>query len=319
MRATPVLAIPLIALAVAACGGTSGAPGGPVAATVAAPSAGTTAVPAVTAAAPATTTPMPDGEWAFAPGVHLKGTANVGSLTDNGTSKTVTRLFVVDSVSEANHSVQYIDGAWDLPVPVGGEPPEGLAWNGRRAVLASTDGPSRFVTFPVGRDMSSTAAASHEIDLSKRGTFTFDTLSTDGNWLYLAQSKDATGKRVDLIRAYDIARDELLADPVVDKTGGTEAMSGTPVAREFSADGNGVYTVYEGSEHPFVHALLTDNRISVCIDLEGSPAPTATGGWTIAWKDPSTLMVTSDRLKKRFQLQVTDNFPVLQRTEALGS
>jgi hypothetical protein len=30
-------------------------------------------------------------------------------------------------------------------------------------------------------------------------------------------------------------------------------------------------------------------------------------------------MVTSDRLKKRFQLQVTDNFPVLQRTEALGS
>jgi hypothetical protein len=316
MRATPVLAIPLIAIA-AACGGTSGDAGGPVAATVAAPSAGTTAAPAPAATVPTTTTAMPKGEWAFAPGVHLKGTANVGSLTTDGGSKTVTRLFVVDSVSEANHSVQYVDGAWQLPVPVGGEAPEGLAWNGRRAVLASTDGPSRFVTFPLGRDMSSTNAASHEIDLSKRGTFAFDALSTDGNWLYLAQSTDATGKRVDLIRAYDIARDELLADPVVDKTGGTEAMSGTPVAREFSPDGNGVYTVYEGAEHPFVHALLTDNRISVCIDLDGAPAPTATGGWTIAWKDASTLSVTSDRLRRRFELQVTDNFPTLTSTEEL--
>ena len=296
MRVTPALAIPLVAV-LAACGGTSSEAGGPVAATVAAPSAATTA-----AAAPATTAPaIPKGEWAFAPGAGTKGVANVGSSTSGTTSKTVTRLFVVDAAGGANRSLQYVDGAWQLPVPVGGAAPEGLSWNGRRAVLASTDAPSRFVTFPLAADMSSTAVHAQVIDLGGQGTFRFDALSRDGAWLFLAQSKDAAGNAVDKIRAYDVANRSLLADPVVDKAGGSEAMAGLPVARAFAPDGNAVYTVYEGAEHPFVHGLLTANQISVCIDLPGAPAGSATGTWTIAWKDPGrTLEVTSDRLGKRF-------------------
>jgi len=104
---------------------------------------------------------------------------------------------------------------------------------------------------------------------------------------------------------------------VVDPREPDEQMGGLAMTREMSRDGRWAYTLYEGAEHPFVHALLTDNRISVCIDLDGAPAPTATGGWTIAWKDATTLTVTSDRLKKRFELQVTDNFPTLTSTEAL--
>jgi hypothetical protein len=312
MRTTIALAIPLVAL-IAACGGTSGDGGGPVAATVAAPAAGTTAATAPTATAPA----LPNGEWAFAPGARAKGVANVGSATSGTTSKTVTRLFVVDARNDQNRSLQYVDGAWDLPVPVGGAAPEGLAWNGTRAVLASTDGPSRFVTFPLARNMSSSAVRDQVIDLTHDGTFRFDALSRDGAWLFLAQSKDASGNAVDKIRAYDIARGELLADPVVDKAGGSEAMAGLPVARAFAPDGNAVYTVYEGAEHPFVHGLLTGNRISVCIDLPGAPAGGgATGTWTIAWKDPGrTLEVTSSRLHKRFLLDVQDDFPTLTSTE----
>src|SRR5262249_16650086 len=207
--------------------------------------------------------------------------------------------FVVDASSEANRSLQYVDGAWQLPVPVGGAAPEGLSWDGRRAVLASTDSPSRFVTFPLATDMSSSAVHDQVIDLRDQGTFRFDALSRDGAGLFLAQSKDAAGNAVDKIRAYDLTRRELLADPVVDKAGGAEAMAGLPVAREFAPDGNAVYTVYEGSEHPFVHGLLTDNRISVCIDLPGSPAGTATGTGTVAWTAPGrTPAVTSTRLHK---------------------
>jgi hypothetical protein len=163
--------------------------------------------------------------------------------------------------------------------------------------------------------MSSSAVHDQVIDLAGQGTFRFDALSRDGAWLFLAQSKDAAGNAVDKIRAYDIANRSLLADPVVDKAGGSEAMAGLPVAREFAPDGNAVYTVYEGAEHPFVHGLLTANRISVCIDLPGAPAGTATGTWRIAWKDPGrTLEVTSDRLGKRFVLDVQDDFPTLAAT-----
>jgi hypothetical protein len=100
---------------------------------------------------------------------------------------------------------------------------------------------------------------------------------------------------------------------VVDKGGGAEAMTGTPVARVRSADGSAVYTVYEGPEHPFVHALLTDVQISICVDLPGAPAPTATGGWTIAFsRGGRVLTASSERLGKAFVMDVTDNFPVLR-------
>ena len=268
----------------------------------AATTAAATPAPATTAAEP-----LPDGEWAFAGGAGAKAVANVGSDSD-GT--TVTRLLLADAVGDATRGVHYVDGAWRLPVPVGGAAPEGLAWNAGRAVLASTDGPSRFVTLALDTD----ATRPQVIDLSKDGTFSFDALSTDGKLLYLAQAADATGRPVDKIRAYDVVRGSLNPDPVVDKTGGSEAMSGTPVARVRSQDGSGVYTVYEGREHPFVHALLTDLQISVCIDLEAEPASgAATGNWTIELSDDGrVLTATSERLATSFVMDVQDNFPTLR-------
>ena len=222
----------------------------------------------------------------------------------------MTRLLLADAVGDATRGVHYVDGAWQLPVPVSGAAPEGLAWNAGRAVLASTDGPSKFVTLPLDTDKTS----SKVIDLSKDGTFSFDALSTDGKLLYLSQAADATGRPVDKIRAYDIVRGSLNPDPVVDKTGGSEAMSGITVARTRSKDGSGVYTVYEGPEHPFVHALLTDMQISVCIDLPAEPATAgATGKWTIELSDDGrVLTATSERLGKSFVMDVNDNFPTLR-------
>jgi len=299
MRATLAL-IPLTVL-LAACGGSNDKPAPPAAAPAATTAAAAQAAPAATVAAP-----IPRGEWALAGGAGAKAVANVGSDANNAT---VTRLLVADAVNDATRGIHYIDGSWSLPVPVGGAAPEGIAWDANRAVLVSTDIPSRFVTLPLDTDKTHPSV----IDLTKDGRFTFDALSTDGKLLYLAQAADADGKPVDQIRAYDIARGALNPDPVVDKGGGSEAMSGTPVARVRSQDGSAVYTVYEGPEHPFVHALLTDMQISICVDLPGSPAPTATGGWTIELsKDGRVLTATSERLSKTFTMDVTDHFPALR-------
>lgn len=128
-----------------------------------------------------------------------------------------------------------------------------------------------------------------------------------------SQDADASGQPVDKIRVYDIVHDSLDPNPVVDKAGGSEAMSGTPVARVRSPDGSAVYTVYEGSGHPFAHALLTDLQISVCIDLPAAPAPTATGGWTIELSaDGHLLTATSQRPSTSFEMDVQDNFPTLR-------
>ena len=240
----------------------------------------------------------------------MKAVANVGSDGDN---TTVTRLLLADTDGGATRGVHYVDGAWQLPVPVSGAEPEGLAWNAGRAVLSSTDGPSRFVTLPLDTDKTHAKV----IDLSKDGTFSFDALSTDGKLLYLSQAADATGQPVDKIRAYDIVRGSLEPRPrrrQDRRLGGDERHAS--VARVRSKDGSGVYTVYEGPEHPFVHALLTDMQISVCIDLPAEPATGgATGKWTIELSDDGrVLTATSERLGKSFVMDVTDNFPVLRGT-----
>lgn len=293
MRATLVL-IPLL-LGLAACGGSTKDTAAPAAATAARPAAATT-----------TAAPIPAGEWAIAGGAGAKAVANVDS---DGNGATVTRLLLADEVSDATRGIHYVDGAWELPVPVGGAAPEGLAWNARRAVLTSTDVPSRFVTLPLDGGKTRPSV----IDLSKDGRFTFDALSTDGRLLYLAQEADATGQPVDKIRAYDIARGALHRRPVVDKSGGSEAMSGVAVARVRSEDGTAVYTVYEGPEHPFVHALLTDLEISICVDLPAAPAPGATDGWTIVFSDDGrVLTATSERLGASFVMDVDEHFPTLR-------
>ena len=46
-------------------------------------------------------------------------------------------------------------------------------------------------------------------------------------------------------------------------------MRGMPVTRANSPDGRFAYTLYDGGEHPFIHALDTVARSARCIDLHG--------------------------------------------------
>jgi hypothetical protein len=70
------------------------------------------------------------------------------------------------------------------------------------------------------------------------------------------------------VRALDLRRERLLSDPIVDPDEPEEEMGGYPLARAYSPDGRWAYTLYDGKEHPFVHALDTEGRTAKCIDLQ---------------------------------------------------
>jgi hypothetical protein len=76
--------------------------------------------------------------------------------------------------------------------------------------------------------------------------------------------KDATRYAV---RAYDLRANRLLPKPIVDPSEPDEPMRGYPATRTTAAGGRWEYTLYLGGDEPFVHALDTVKRTSICIDL----------------------------------------------------
>ena len=101
-----------------------------------------------------------------------------------------------------------------------------------------------------------------------RGDFSFDAISPDGRTMYLIEYS-ARNVADYAVRAYDLAAGRLYPRPIVDPSEPEEAMSGAPVTRATSSDGRWAYTLYSSQPHPFVHALDTERRTAVCIDLDG--------------------------------------------------
>jgi hypothetical protein len=68
------------------------------------------------------------------------------------------------------------------------------------------------------------------------------------------------------VRAYDLERGRMLKKPIVDPREPEEKLQGVPVTRVSSGESRWAYTLYAGDE-PFIHALDTEGRTAVCIDL----------------------------------------------------
>src|SRR4051794_39795391 len=108
--------------------------------------------------------------------------------------------------------------------------------------------------------------------ITLRGDFSFDAISPDGSKLYLIQYLSLSRRNFDptnyKVRSLDVGSGELTAAPVVDPREPDEKMGGLPITRTMSADGRWAYTLYSGSEHPFIHALDTVGNTARCIDLD---------------------------------------------------
>jgi len=111
--------------------------------------------------------------------------------------------------------------------------------------------------------------------ITLRGLSTVDAISPDGRWLYLVDYRDGNAASYD-VRAYDLDRHRLLARPIVDPREPEEKLQGFPITRVSSADGRWAYTLYTGDE-PFIHALDTEGRTAVCIDVPASVATDPAG------------------------------------------
>jgi hypothetical protein len=142
----------------------------------------------------------------------------------------------------------------------------GLSANGHRLVLIQprTRFPRPDTTFAVldarGLRVRRT--------LRLKGDFSFDALSPDGRLLYLIQYLSRRDPTQYQVRVYDLRRRRLAPEPIVDPREEPGEMYGLPITRAVSPDGRWAYTLYDGQEHPFIHALDTTGRRAVCIDLD---------------------------------------------------
>jgi hypothetical protein len=159
-------------------------------------------------------------------------------------------------------------GDYSVPAVAYDGSPSGLSADGRTLVLITPRAhfPRKSTTFAV-LDARSLAVRRR---ITLKGDFSFDALSPDGRVMYLIQYLSPTDFTKYAVRAYDMRTRRFFVRPVVDPSEPGEDMSGLPVTRVSSRDGRWAYTLYGARKHPFVHALDTERRTAVCIDIDGA-------------------------------------------------
>lgn len=159
-----------------------------------------------------------------------------------------------------------IAGSFALPAVAHDGLPSGLSGDGRTLILINPR--TRFPRASTTLAVVDAKRMQLRRKIHLRGDFSFDAISPDGRLLYLIQylsKRDVTDYAV---RAYDMRARRLFQQPIVDPSEPDEDMSGVPLSRVMGQNGRWAYTLYASEEHPFVHALDTERRTAVCIDLD---------------------------------------------------
>jgi hypothetical protein len=188
-------------------------------------------------------------------------------LTYPGKGRTVVTRVLVDG--GRSERFRTIAGRWTIPVVAYDGTGSGVSADGSRLVLIRP-------RMGLGQKHTRFVVLDTRLQVRKRivlrGDFSFDAISPDGSTAYLVQYLSLGQRNFDptnyKVRALDIAGGRLLPSPIVDPREPGEKMGGLPITRATSADGRWAYTLYSGSEHPFIHALDTSGRTARCIDLD---------------------------------------------------
>jgi hypothetical protein len=185
-----------------------------------------------------------------------------------------TTLDVIDADSERRLRRVRLPGRLSVPAVAYDSTPSGLTADGRTLVLIE---PRR--AFPRA-ETSFAVVDTRRLRIRRMlhldGDFSFDAIAPDGRTMYLIRYLSPNNALRYEVRAYDLRRDKLLQEPIVDPREPDERMSGLPMTRATSPNGRWEYTLYDGGEHPFVHALDTERRRAFCVDLHGLDRPRAT-------------------------------------------
>ena len=144
--------------------------------------------------------------------------------------------------------------------------PGGLSANGGTLALIKPR-----VTFPQSHTrlvLLGTQPLGVQRRLNLQGDFSFDAISPDGSRLYLIQYLSPRDPTQYAVRSLDTQTGHLIPGAIVDPDEQNPGeMRGYPITRATSPDGSWAYTLYSGSNKPFVHALDTADGSAHCIDL----------------------------------------------------
>jgi DNA-binding beta-propeller fold protein YncE len=154
-------------------------------------------------------------------------------------------------------------GRWQLPSVGLAGAATGLSADGRVVVLEEAD--ADLTTARTTRFAVVTPSRGKPRVITLDGAFTFDALSPNGAWLYLIQHS-ANGAPTYQVRRAAVSTGKLDDTVIVDKRNPDEVMQGYAVTQRAGPDG-WVYTLYQGAEGAFVHALDTAHGGAFCIDL----------------------------------------------------
>ena len=198
-----------------------------------------------------------------------------------------------------------IPGRWRLPT-LGTDPrPVGRSTDGSTIVLveaaeasskAAAAATSRFAIVEHRSDGHLSTVGDADLALARvvelRGTFDYDTMSPDGRILYVVEHLDADRGGHYQVRAIDVPTGVMRDAVIVDKANPDERMAGYPIAQVRRTDG-GVFTLYDGPEHPFIHALQSREAWALCIDLPAGAATHRTGWGLTASVDQTSLFAVN--------------------------
>jgi hypothetical protein len=159
-----------------------------------------------------------------------------------------------------------LHGRFEIPVVAYDGSASGLSVDGKTLVLIAPR--PRFPRARTAFAVLDSVSLRLRKKLTLRGDYSFDALSPQGRWMYLIHYKSPTDPLQYEVVAVDLRSGRLESRPIVDPREPDEQMNGHPLTRATSSDGRWAYTFYEGSEHPFVHALDTARRDARCVDLD---------------------------------------------------
>jgi hypothetical protein len=230
------------------------------------------------------------------PGVQVKPS---GVATPNGRVHFQTRakrdnttVLKINWATDKTVASATVPGRYTIPAVALDGTPGGLSADGRRLTLIKPR-----VAFPQAR----TQLVSLDTDslrvlrgLDLPGDYSFDAISPTGNRIYLIQYLSRKDPTRYAVREYNTATGRMLSKPIVDPTEPDEQMRGLPLTRVASPDGRWQYTLYSGSDKPFVHALDTAGASARCIDLPGWAGDVYSGRLRMS-PDGTTLALEKDR------------------------
>ena len=119
---------------------------------------------------------------------------------------------------------------------------------------------------------TNTGQIAHQLELD--GNFVVDTLSAQGDSLFVIQYLPAVKPDHYQVRLFDLTTGTLQDGALVDKRDSAEVMAGQRWQAVATSDGSWLYTLYlrTSKNTAFIHALNTVNKFAMCFDL-----PTVTG------------------------------------------